>query len=68
MDNRNFRRLAFEVLDHNPTKEDVEAFFERFRAATEARGLAVRGVTTDGSELYPDAVAKVFPGAKHQIC
>jgi len=68
VDNRRFRRLAYEVLDHNATKEDVEAFFERFKAAVDARGLAVRGVTTDGSELYPDAIAKVFPGARHQSC
>jgi hypothetical protein len=68
VDNRRFRRLAYEVLDHNATKADVEAFFERFKAAVDARGLAVRGVTTDGSELYPDAIAKVFPGARHQSC
>ena len=68
VDNRRFRRLAYEVLDHNPTKEDVQAFSERFKAAVDARGLAVRGVTTDGSELYPDAIAKVFPGARHQSC
>lgn len=68
VDNRRFRRLAYEVLDHSATKADVEAFFERFKAAVDARGLAVRGVTTDGSELYPDAIAKVFPGARHQSC
>jgi hypothetical protein len=68
VDNRRFRRLAYEVLDHNATKEDVEAFFGRFRAAVDARGLSVRGVTTDGSDLYPDAIAKVFPGARHQSC
>ncbi len=83
VDNRRFRRLAYKVLDRNATKADVEAFFERFKAAVDARGLAVRGVTTDGSELYPDAIAKVFPGplrsgpggagrkrpgARHQSC
>jgi len=68
VDNRRFRRLAYEVLDHNATKADVEAFFGRFRAAVDVRGLAVRGVTTDGSDLYPDAIAKIFPGARHQSC
>ena len=68
VDNRKFRRLAYQVLDTNPTKEDIEAFFERFRAALDARGLSVHGVTTDGSELYPDAIAKVFPRARHQVC
>ncbi len=68
VDNRKFRRLAYEVLDHNATKADVEAFFGRFKAAVDARALRVRGVTSDGSELYPDAIAKVFPGARHQLC
>jgi transposase-like protein len=68
VDNRKFRRLAYQVLDRNPTKEDVEALFRRFKAVCDARGLAVRGVTTDGSELYPDAIARVFPGARHQLC
>ena len=68
MDNRKFRRLAYQVLERNPAKGDIQAFFERFKAALDERGLAVRGVTTDGSELYPEPVAKVFPGAKHQIC
>jgi len=68
VDNRKFRRLAYEVLDRNPTKEDVEALFARFKAALDARGLEARGVTTDGSELYPDAAAKIFPGARHQVC
>jgi transposase-like protein len=68
VDNRKFRRLAYQVLDTNPTKEDMEALFERFKAALDARGLRVRGITTDGSELYPDAIAKVFPGARHQVC
>jgi hypothetical protein len=68
VDNRRFRRLAYEVLDHNPTKEDVEAFFGRFREVLDSRGLRVAGVTTDGSELYPDAIAKVLPRARHQSC
>ena len=68
VDNRKFRRLAYQVLDRNPTKQDVEALFRRFRAVCDARGLSVRGVTTDGSELYPEPIAKVFPGARHQLC
>jgi transposase-like protein len=68
VDNRTFRRLAYRVLDTNPTKEDVLAFFKDFQGVLHARGLCVKGVTTDGSPLYPDAIATVFPGAKHQVC
>jgi hypothetical protein len=68
VDNRNFRRLAYEVLDHNPTQEDIRRFFARFRAELERRGLALRGITTDGSPLYPEPIAGVFGEAPHQVC
>ena len=68
VDNHTFRRLAFRVLDHNPNQQDVREFFAQFKARLDARGLNVRGITTDGSSLYPDAIAQVFPGAAHQVC
>jgi transposase-like protein len=34
----------------------------------EARGLTVRGITTDGSALYPEPIAAVFGDVPHQIC
>ncbi|MFZ5426748.1 MAG: transposase [Thermodesulfobacteriota bacterium] len=68
VDNRTFRRLACEVLARNPTKEDVGAFFGRFAEELAKRGLSVRGVTTDGSPLYPDAIMANCPGARHQVC
>lgn len=68
VDNRTFRRLACEVLERNPTKEDVAAFFGRFADELAKRGLSVKGVTTDGSPLYPDAIMTNFPGARHQVC
>ena len=68
VDNRTFRRLVYEVLDRNPTKEDVEAFFGRFKAILDEKGLSVRGVTTDGSPLYPDPIARVFGEIPHQLC
>ena len=58
----------YEVLDHNPTHEDMERFFERFKAALDARGLKLLGVTTDGSPLYPEPLRKVFGEVAHQIC
>lgn len=68
MDNHTFRRLAYEVLECNPTKADVSAFFGRFAAELARWGLTVKGVTTDGSPLYPEAITVNYPGAWHQVC
>jgi transposase-like protein len=68
VDNRTFRRLAYQVLSRAPTARDVEGFFRRFQGALERRGLAVRGITTDGSALYPEPIAAVFGDVPHQVC
>jgi len=68
VDNHSFQRLAYRVLDHAPNQQDVRDFFAPFRAHLDARGLKVRAITTDGSSLYPDVIAEVFPGAAHQVC
>jgi len=68
VDNRNFRRLIYEVLDHDPTHEDMIRFFSRFRKELEKRNLKLLGVTTDGSPLYPEPLALIFPGVDHQVC
>jgi len=68
VDNRNFRRLVYEVLDHDPTHEDMIRFFRRFRKELEKRNLELSGVTTDGSPLYPEPLVLVFPGVDHQVC
>jgi hypothetical protein len=68
VDNRTFQRLAYRVLEHAPTQEDVRAFFTAFKARLEARGQTVLGITTDGSALYPVVIHDLFPGARHQVC
>jgi len=68
VDNRAFKRLCYEVLDHDPTHNDIEAFFRRFQMALAGRGLTVHGITTDGSELYPQPISEVFGAVKHQVC
>lgn len=68
MDNHTFKRLLYEVLDHDPTHDDITLFFRRFRMELDRRGLTLQGITTDGSPLYPDPLAQVFPGVSHQIC
>jgi Transposase len=68
VDNRAFQRLTYQVLDHDPTHTDITAFFRRFRAALDVRGLTVCGITTDGSPLYPEPIAEVFGKVPHQVC
>ena len=68
VDNRTFKRLAYQVLCHDPTKRDIEAFFGRFHAALRTRRLTLQGITTDGSELYPEPLATVFGDVPHQLC
>ena len=68
VDNHQFRRILYEVLDHKPMGADIERFFRRFKKALDDRGLRLHGITTDGSVLYPAPLAVVFGGVKHQIC
>ena len=68
VDNHAFKRLYYEVLDRNPTNEDMVRFFRRFKRMLEARNLTVKGITTDGSPLYPEPIAEVFGDIEHQSC
>ena len=69
VDNRNFKRLYYEVLDHDPNHKDIEQFFRRFKKHLDARGLTVQGITTDASPLYPEPIKTVFgDDVEHQIC
>jgi hypothetical protein len=68
VDNRRYKRLLYEVLDHDPTHDDMRAFLGRLKTALVARGLTLCGVTTDGSALYPEPLREVFGKVRHQIC
>ena len=69
VDNRHFQRLVYEVLDHNPTHEEIIRFFRGFKTELHQRGLRLQGITTDGSPLYPLPIAQVFGDAvPHQVC
>jgi Transposase len=68
VDNHTFKRLIYEVLDRDPSRNDIESFLDRFKRELTARKLNLKGVTTDGSPLYPAPLAKIFPGVAHQIC
>ena len=68
VDNRSYKRLYYQVLDPHPNHTDMCAFFQAFHALLQARQLTVQGITTDGSPLYPQAIAAVFGTVPHQIC
>jgi Transposase len=68
VDNRRYKRLAFRVLEHDPTQDDVRAFLREFKGQLDRRGLVVLGITTDGSSLYPKVLKELWPDARHQIC
>jgi hypothetical protein len=68
VDNRRYNRLAFQVLDHDPTHEDVRASLTEFKGQLDKRGRAVGGITTDGSSLYPKILDELWPGVPHQLC
>ena len=68
VDNRTFKRIFYRVLNHDPTHDDIREFFTAFRDALNVRKLLLRGITTDGSPLYPRPIAAIFPGVRHQVC
>ena len=68
VDNRTYRRLAYRVLDHSPKAADISRFLKPFKNELDDRGLTLRGITTDGSTLYPGPLALIFNGVPHQIC
>ena len=68
VDNRCYKRILYDVLDHDPTHDDIRAFLRRLQTALAARALTLRGITTDGSPLYPTPLAEVFRGVPHQLC
>jgi phage tail protein X len=68
VDNRRYKRILYDVLDHDPTHDDIRAFLGRLKMALAVRDLPLCGVTTDGSALYPEPLREVFGDVPHQIC
>jgi hypothetical protein len=68
VDNRRYNRLACQVLDHDPTHQDIHVFLGQFKEQLDQRGLKVRSITTDGSSLYPKVLKKLWPDVPHQSC
>jgi len=68
VDNRCYKRILSDVLDHDPTHDDIRVFLRRLHTALSTRNLTLVGVTTDGSALYPVPLAEVFGDVPHHIC
>jgi hypothetical protein len=68
VDKRRYKRILSDVLDHDPTHEDIRAFLGRLTTALTARDLPLCGCTTDGSARSPTPLAEVFGDIPHQIC
>jgi hypothetical protein len=68
VDNRCDKRILSDVLDHDPTHDDIRTFLRRLHTALSARDLTLLGVTTDGSALSPTPLVEVFGEVPHHIC
>ena len=68
VDNRQYKRILYQVLDHDPNHDDITAFLGRLKEALAARGWVLKGITTEGSPLYPEPIRTVFGEVPHQIC
>ena len=64
---RQYKRVMVEVLDHDANHDDIEAFLGRLKTALDDCNLALKGITTDGSPLYPEPIRKVFGDVPHQL-
>jgi len=68
VDNRQYKRVMYAVLDHDPHHDDIAAFLGRLKTALDERSLSLQGITTDGSALYPAPIRTVFGEVPHQLC
>jgi hypothetical protein len=67
VDHRRDKRILSDVLDHDPTHDDIRALLGRLKTALVARGLTLCGVPTDGSALYPAPLKEVCGKVRHHI-
>ena len=68
VDKRRDKRILYEVLEHDPTHEDIRAFLGRWHTDLVARGLTLCGGTTDGSALSPAPLREVCGTVRPHIC
>jgi len=68
VDHRQDKRIMYAVLDHDPHPDDIEAFLGRLQTALAERSLSLKGITTDGSALYPAPLRTVLGEGPHPLC
>jgi hypothetical protein len=68
VDNRQDKRMLSAVLEHDPTHDDITVFLGRFKTALDDRALELKGITTDGSALYPAPIRTGFGEVRHPRC
>ena len=68
VDNRQYKRMVYEGLDHDPNHDDIITFLGRLKTALADRHLTLKGITTDGSALSPEPIRAVFGAVPHQLC
>ncbi len=56
--------LTWKLARGKPSREDVRQLLEELKAI----GFQPELISTDGSELYPEAIAEVWPNARQQRC
>jgi transposase-like protein len=60
--------IADRVIGYSLVKVNDQPHMRRFLRMLQYWGLEPRVVVTDGSNLYPAALAEVWPAARHQLC
>src|SRR4029453_14539363 len=68
VDNRQDKRMLIMAFDYNPNHDDITVFLGRLKTALDDRDLALKGITTDGSALYPEPIRTVFGDVRPQLC
>ena len=68
VENRCDTRILSDVLDSDPTHEDIRTLLGRLKTALRARGWSLLGLTTDGSSRSPAPLAEVLDDVPHHIC
>jgi hypothetical protein len=68
VDNRHYKRILSDVLDHDPDHDDIRTLLGRLKMALTARDVTLVGMTTDGSARYPAPLAELLHGVPHQVC
>ena len=68
VDNRPYKRVWYEVLDHDATHTDIAAFLGRLQTALDERGVALKGITTAGAARSPEPMRLVCGDGPPQLC